>query len=131
MALAKDTQIYNDIFTLTKTLLALTRHFSTDTKPTLARRIESTVLDMADKVVEVNMESAPGARVKGLKELQVLYERLQFLINVSVALRQVSMGQQAHMARMMTPIGKQLVGWRRAEGRKAENTMGSQVSTEL
>lgn len=131
MALAKDTQIYNDIFTLSKALFSLTKHFSTDTKPTLARRIESTVLDMADKVVEVNMEGDSGKRVKGLVQLQVLFERLQFLINVSVALRQVSMGQQAHMARMMTPIGKQLVGWRRAEGRKAENTMGSQVTTGL
>ena len=127
MALAKNLPIYSDIYKLSCDVFAMTKHFSTDKKPTLARRIEDTLLEMQDLVIETKLQES--GRVALLQKLTVCYERLQFLINLSVHFKQMSYGQQAELARQMLGIGKQLTGWRLSVIGK-ENAMGSCKSTD-
>lgn len=119
--LASDTQIYKDTYTLSKVLFRMTRKFTNDVKATLARRIENTVLDMADDVVEANILKQSRAEVLG-QDFVLHYERLQLLINLAVDTKQLTFQQQAHIARLMTSIGKQATRWKQsANKRKGQN----------
>ena len=113
MALTSETKIYNDLFKMSIYLFDLTRKLPKDVKPSLGRRIENTLLDMADLVVDANSRETGEERLRleDLRTMRKKYERLQFLVNLCVNLRHFSIKQQAAIAVMMTPIGKQLSGW--------------------
>jgi len=52
MALASSIEIYNSVYKLAEFIFPLTRKFPKDVKPTLARRMEDCLLDMADRAME-------------------------------------------------------------------------------
>lgn len=116
--LARDAKIYKDTYTLACTLFNMTRKFRGDLRATLAKRIEDTVLDIADIIVEANLAQTADERVRLLSGgFCVSYERLQFLINIAVEQKQISFRQHANISRMMDEIGRQATGWRKSAAR--------------
>ena len=119
--LASDTQIYKDTYTLANVLFGITQKFTKDVKSTLARRIENCVLDLADSIVEANIDINHRSEVLKI-DFIINYERLQFVLNLAVARKQITLRQQAHIARLMSSIGKQATRWgQSAPKRKGPN----------
>jgi hypothetical protein len=112
MALASDTRIYNALFRLSVDLFDKTRCFPKDVKPSIGRRIEETLLDMADMVVYANMYEGTE-RLRYIDALRVRYEKLQFLINLAVSNKHISISGQADISVAMSKIGRQITGWRK------------------
>lgn len=112
MALARESSIYTRVYDLASYIFEVTRKFSNVHKATIARRIEDKVLDMSDTIVRANSDKAH--RVERLNDLLVDYEQLQFLINLAVQCREISFKQQAHIVELMSTVGKQAQGWKKA-----------------
>lgn len=112
MALARDSKIFQDTYDLTKHLFELARSFKREDKATLSKRIEDTCLDLMELVVRANSDKQK--RYDTLGEFLVKYEMLKCLVRLSVDLRDVSVAQQAHIARLMEGIGRQATGWRKS-----------------
>lgn len=112
MALARQSKIYLTTFELAQYIYTITRSFKREDKPTLGRRIEDCVLDLSDSIVEANSDQSRRYEILG--SLMVKYEKLQFVINLAVQLKDISYKQQAHIAQLMDSIGRQATGWRKS-----------------
>lgn len=67
---------------------------------------------MADMVVYANMYEGTE-RLRYIDALRVRYEKLQFLINLAVSNRHISISGQADISVAMSKIGRQITGWRK------------------
>lgn len=115
---AKDAKIYKDTFNLTDYIFRLTQKFRNDVKSSLGKRLEETVLDMADAIIEASLSEKPKrAEILGYR-FAILCERFYFLVNLSVRRQQISFRQHAEISRMMEGIGKQATGWRKSAMRQ-------------
>lgn len=112
MALARQSKIYLTVFELAQYIYTVTRGFRREDKPTLGKRIEDYVLDLSDYIVEANSDQQRRYAVLG--DLIVKYEKLQFVINLAVQMKDISYKQQAHIAQLMDSIGRQATGWRKS-----------------
>lgn len=112
--LARDAKIYKDTEILADMVFNLTKSYRSDYRATLARKTEECVLTLADLIVSANL-SAPAKRIEILgNDFVIAYERLQFLIRLAYRQKQISLKQQAQVARLMDGIGKQATGWRKS-----------------
>lgn len=112
--LARDAKIYKDTESLADMIFNLTKSYRSDYRATLARKTEECVLMLADLIVAANL-SAPTKRIEILgNDFVIAYERLQFLIRLALRQKQISLKQQAQVARLMDGIGKQATGWRKS-----------------
>lgn len=116
MSLARNSKIYLAVFELAQYLYGVTMNFKKENKPSIGKRIEDTVLDLGDLIVEAN--SSVENRYSVLGVFLIKYEKLQFLINLAVQLKDISYRQQAEIARRMESIGKQANGWRKSSLKK-------------
>jgi hypothetical protein len=127
--IARDSQIYKDTFILANYIFDVTAKMNNIFKPTIARRMENSVLELAKIIIRANSNLAERVEILGGVFTEE-YENLQFLINLAFERKQVSYRQQAHLARLMTGIGKQATAWKRSAENKRKMIKGPLESTD-
>ena len=112
--LAKETKVYRDTLLFIDELMKVTINFKREYRRTLAERLENKSLELIDYIVLAN--SSIEYRATYLQQFTVCFEQVNALLDLAVRRRQVSLKQEANLARMMESIGKQITGWKKSAG---------------
>jgi hypothetical protein len=112
--LAKETKVYRDTVLFIDELMKVTINFKREYRRTLAERLENKSLELIDYIVLAN--SSIEYRATYLQQFTVCFEQVNALLDLAVRRRQVSLKQEANLARMMEGIGKQITGWKKSAG---------------
>ena len=112
--LAKETKVYRDTLLFVDELMKVTINFKREYRRTLAERLENKSLELIDYIVLAN--SSREYRLHYLQQFTVCFEQVNALMDLSVRRRQVSLKQEANLARMMEGIGRQISGWKKSAG---------------
>lgn len=115
--IAKEIRIYKASFDLANYLFRITNKFSRETRPTLARRIEDSVLNLGKVIIEANEDIENRSTILAVK-FSIEYENLQFLVNLAVSQQQISFKQHAFISRSLEDIGVQALGWKKAADKR-------------
>lgn len=110
--LAKETKVYRDTVLFIDTLMRVTINFKREYRRTLAERLENKSLELIDYIVLAN--SSIEHRAEHLQQFTVCFEQVNALLDLAVRRKQVSLKQEANLARMMEGIGKQITGWKKS-----------------
>ena len=114
--LAKGTKLYRDTLLFVDELMKVTINFKREYRRTLAERLENKSLELIDYIVLAN--SSREYRLHYLQQFTVCFEQVNALMDLSVRRRQVSLKQEANLARMMEGIGRQISGWKKSAGER-------------
>ena len=114
--LAKETKVYRDTLLFVDELMKVTINFKREYRRTLAERLENKSLELIDYIVLAN--SSREYRLHYLQQFTVCFEQVNALMDLSVRRRQVSLKQEANLARMMEGIGRQISGWKKSAGER-------------
>ena len=121
--LAKETKVYRDTLLFVDELMKVTINFKREYRRTLAERLENKSLELIDYIVLAN--SSREYRLHYLQQFTVCFEQVNALMDLSVRRRQVSLKQEANLARMMEGIGRQISGWKKSAGERQSQGISS------
>lgn len=114
--LAKETKVYRDTVLFVDELMKVTINFKREYRRTLAERLENKSLELIDYIVLAN--SSIEQRASYLQQFTVCFEQVNALLDLAARRRQLSLKQEANLARMMEGIGKQITGWKKSAGNR-------------
>lgn len=117
--LASQLRIYQDTFTLAKTISGYVDKMPRVFKFTLGERILDTAYDLFNHIQMANMYKEE--RNEHLKMFIVRFESLKTLIRMAFELRAIEgLGRQAEISRMMESIGRQVTAWKNSKTKRRE-----------
>ena len=108
--------MYSDTLMFVDELMKITINFKREYRRTIAERLENKSLELIDHIVQAN--SSIEHRLYYLQQFTVCFEQVNALIDIAVRRRQVSLKQEANLARMMEGIGRQISGWKKSAGNR-------------
>jgi hypothetical protein len=92
-------------------LLPHTMNFPRSQRFLLTKRLQDAALDFQEQIIEAAL--SPGRKqAEGLAAADITLAKVRFYLRLAHELGWLKPGQYAHVARMVTEIGKLLGGWR-------------------
>ena len=113
MALYYDLPVYRDVYTLILRIFELTKDFPREYKYTLGQDMKKDGISLVLSIYRANKVKDKRAY---LEQFLDDFEVLKLETRLCVDLRILPMKKQAEIAFLMDGIGKQVTGWRNAQG---------------
>jgi hypothetical protein len=106
----KQSPIFTRTYDLLRWLIPMTIKFPRQQRFVLARSVQRTALQFQEELIEAAFSAEPLAR---LKQADVTLTKLRFYLRLCRDLELLSLGQYAHVLRMVSEIGRLLGGWQK------------------
>jgi len=110
----KESPIFARTYDLLLWLIPQTLKFPREQRFVLAKRVQDTVLDFQDNLLEAGL-SKGTARAERLVRSDMILARLRVYLRLCKELQLFSLGQYEHVIRMVSEVGRLLSGWRRSD----------------
>ena len=106
----KQSPIFTRTYDLLRWLLPVTIKFPRQQRFVLAASLQRTALLFQEQLIEAVYSGEPLPR---LKQADVTLTKLRFYVRLCRDLELLSMGQYAHISRLISEIGRLLGGWQK------------------
>ena len=103
-----ESPIFTRTYDLIRWLLPVTVKFPRAQRFVLAERVQKTVLDFHEQIIEAGRSAQPGPL---LRQADVTLTKLRFYLRLCRDLELLTMGQYEHVARLVNEVGRLLGGW--------------------
>ena len=113
MALIYDLPVYKDVYALTMRIFTLTSNFSREYKFTLGQDLKRDCIQLVRSIYRANKVKD---KVVYLERFLDDFEVIKLEVRLCCDLKLISRGQMAEVASLMSNIGRQITGWRNAQG---------------
>jgi hypothetical protein len=104
----KESPIFTRTYDLLRWLIPATVKFPRQQRFVLASSLQRTALLFQEQLIEAAHSADPAPR---LREADVTLTKLRFYLRLCRDLEFLTLGQYAHVARMVSEIGRLLGGW--------------------
>jgi hypothetical protein len=104
----KESPIFTRTYDLLRWLIPATVKFPRQQRFVLAERVQLTALQFQEELIEAAYSGEPISR---LKRADVTLTKLRFYLRLCRDLELLTLGQYAHVTRMVSEIGRLLGGW--------------------
>ena len=108
----KQSPIFARTHDLVLWLLQRTESFPRSQRFVLTKRVQDAVLDFQERLIEAALGRKEDLRGR-LAEADVALGKLRFYLRLCHELTWLSMGQYAHVSRMVSEVGRLLGGWQK------------------
>ena len=88
--------------------------FPKNHKYTLGQRLENTILDILENLIEASYTKEKESL---LKKANLLVERMRYLVRLSKDLKLIGLSQYEFAGRELNELGSMIGGWRKGAGR--------------
>ncbi len=113
----KQSPIFTRTYDLLRWLLPVTIKFPRQQRFVLAASLQRTALLFQEQLIEAVYSAEPAPR---LKQADVTLTKLRFYLRLCRDLALLSLGQYAHVSRMVSEIGRLLGGWQKSLSEKPQ-----------
>lgn len=103
-----ESPIFTRTYDLIRWLIPVTVKFPRTQRFVLAERLQHTVLDFQERLIEAGRSTQPKPL---LKEADMMLTKLRLYLRLCRDLELLSSGQYEHVARMVNEVGRLLGGW--------------------
>ena len=103
----KESPIFTRTYDLLRWLLPMTVKFPRQQRFVLAASVQRTALQFLEELIEAAYSPEPSSK---LKQADVTLTKLRFYLRLCRDLELPSLGQYAHVIRMVSEVGRLLVG---------------------
>jgi len=111
----KESPIFTRTYDLLRWLIPATVKFPRSQRFVLARNVQRTALKFQERLIEAAYDDQPLGQ---LKKADVLLTKLRFYLRLCRDLELLSLGQYAHVIRMVSEVGRLLGGWMKTVSEK-------------
>ncbi len=115
--MAKEYPIFPKTYDLVVWLMERTMHFPKSQRFVLAKRIQDTVLDFQERLIEARKTPLPR-RSSVLQQADVELEKLRLYLRLALEMKLLSLGQYEHVSHMVVEVDKLLGAWQRGIQRR-------------
>ena len=112
----KESPIFTRTYDLLRWLLPMTVKFPRQQRFVLAASVQRTALQFQEELIEAAYSPEPTSK---LKQADVTLTKLRFYLRLCRDLELLSLGQYAHVIRMVSEVGRLLGGWQKSLAEKA------------
>ncbi len=105
--------IFSRTYDLMEWLLHVTRHFPKQHRHDFTKRLLDAMFDLRERLEEANLRRA-AARRESLRLADEALAKLRLYIRLAAKMNWLSKGQYAHVAPLLSEVGKLLGGWLKA-----------------
>ena len=107
----KESPIFTRTYDLLRWLLPMTIKFPRQQRFVLAESVQRTALQFQEELIEAAYSVEPTPK---LKQADVTLTKLRFYLRLCRDLELLSIGQYAHVSRMVAEVGRLLGGWQKS-----------------
>lgn len=107
----KQSPIFTRTYDLLRWLIPMTVKFPRQHRFVMAAKLQRVALEFQDQIIEAAYSAEP---LPLLKRADVSLTRLRLYLRLSRDLELLSLGQYAHVIRMVSEIGRLLGGWQKS-----------------
>lgn len=111
-----ESPIFTRTYDLLRWLIPITIKFPRQQRFVLAEMLQRTMLRLQEQLIEAAYATQPRPV---LQQADVTLTKLRFYLRLCRDLKLISLGQYAHVAHMVTEIGRLLGGWLNTQTEKA------------
>ncbi len=104
----KESPIFTRTYDLVRWLIPMTVKFPRQQRFVLAHNVQQTVLRFQELLIEAALSTEPGGL---LGQADVTLTKLRFYLRLCRDLELLTLGQYAHVNRMVSEVGRLLGGW--------------------
>ncbi len=104
----KESPIFTRTYDLLRWLIPMTVKFPRAQRFVLAQNVQQTALRFQEELIEAALSPEPAP---GLRHADVTLTKLRFYLRLCRDLELLSLGQYAHVMRMVSEVGRLLGGW--------------------
>jgi hypothetical protein len=108
----KQSPIFTRTYDLLRWLIPMTVKFPRQQRFVLAVKIQRVALQFQDEIIEAAYSAEPLPR---LKQADVTLTKLRLYLRLCRDLELISLGQYAHVSRMVSEVGRLLGGWQKKQ----------------
>jgi hypothetical protein len=112
----KESPIFTRTYDLLRWLLPMTVKFPRQQRFVLAASVQRTALQFQEELIDAAYSPEPTSK---LKQADVTLTKLRFYLRLCRDLELLSLGQYAHVIRMVSEVGRLLGGWQKSLAEKA------------
>ncbi len=113
----KESPIFTRTYDLLRWLIPMTVKFPRQQRFVLARSLQQTALQFQEELIEAAYSAEPASK---LKQADVTLTKLRFYLRLCRDLELLSLGQYAHVSRMVSEVGRLLGGWQKKRSEKPQ-----------
>ena len=113
----KESPIFTRTYDLLRWLLPITVKFPRQQRFVLAESVQRTALQFQEELIEAAYSPEPSSK---LKQADVTLTKLRFYLRLCRDLELPSLGQYAHVIRMVSEVGRLLGGWLKSTTEKPQ-----------
>lgn len=106
----KESPIFTRTYDLLRWLIPMTVKFPRQQRFVLAVKLQRVALQFQDEIIETTFSAEPSLK---LKQADVTLKKLRTYLRLSRDLELLSLGQYAHVTRMVSEVGRLLGGWKK------------------